>query len=806
MNFLNIINKETLLIMPTLIKKKILEKINNMNKLVSVKIYSLDEVKRKVYFDYDYKAILYLMEKHGYKYEVAENYIRNMYYIEEKKYDKKKLDFLVSLKKELIDNDLLTKDELFFNYYKDKNVIVYGYDYVNIFYRDMLSNFSNVEYIEKDKINVKHAAFELDTLEDEVMFVIERIVELTKENIPLSRIHLVNIGSDYESVILKLFSMHNIPVSLTNSTNLFTTIMGKDAFNNLKESRSFSSSLEYLEQKYNLTKEENNKIHSKILSIYNKYNTLEYDFAILLSAVEHDFSNTIIENSKNKEVVNVTSFKDNFFDEEDYVFLMGFNQGIVPIIHKDEDYITDDLKDGILIESIPELNKIEKTLTENALNSIPNLIATYRLHTEDDDAFPSTIIAMFEKEKGVINKNRSYSQMYSEIKLASMIDDLIKYDKKDSLLPAYFNTFKIPYREYDNSYKKIPIDTLKEYLKDGLTLSYTAMNTFYKCQYRYYLTNILKVDKYETNFSTYLGNLFHFVLSKMYRKDFDLDKEYEYYQRTNPYEERSFTEKESFYLGKLRKELQIIVEWIKEFDKETGLTNVCTEKNIIIDKSKDIKVIFKGFVDKIMYKEYDGKTLISVIDYKTGSADIDVYDSYYGLNIQLLAYIYLIRESKLFDNPTFVGFYLQRIFNGEVNIEQKKTYLDLKKESLRLFGYTLNDELSLERFDPTYEKSKYIKGMSYGKSGFRSTTKILSEEEMDKLMDLVGKKIEDARDAILSSDFKINPKKFSTDKLDEITGCANCRFKDICFRKNEDIVKIEKLKNLDFLKEGDLNA
>ena len=71
MNFLNIINKETLLIVPTLIKKKILEKINNMNKLVSVKIYSLDEVKRKVYFDYDYKAILYLMEKHGYKYEVA---------------------------------------------------------------------------------------------------------------------------------------------------------------------------------------------------------------------------------------------------------------------------------------------------------------------------------------------------------------------------------------------------------------------------------------------------------------------------------------------------------------------------------------------------------------------------------------------------------------------------------------------------------------------------------------------------------------------------------------------------------------
>ena len=37
-----------------------------------------------------------------------------------------------------------------------------------------------------------------------------------------------------------------------------------------------------------------------------------------------------------------------------------------------------------------------------------------------------------------------------------------------------------------------------------------------------------------------------------------------------------------------------------------------------------------------MYKKYDDKTLVSIIDYKTGNTDIDIYNSVYGIGMQLI--------------------------------------------------------------------------------------------------------------------------------------------------------------------------
>ena len=221
-------------------------------------------------------------------------------------------------------------------------------------------------------------------------------------------------------------------------------------------------------------------------------------------------------------------------------------------------------------------------------------------------------------------------------------------------------------------------------------------------------------------------------------------------------------------------------------------------------KSKDLEVEFKGIVDKIMYKEYDGKTLVSIIDYKTGNADIDIYNSVYAIGMQLIIYLYLITKSNLFTNYSCVGFYLQKILNNEINIEKDKTYLDIKYDNLKLYGYSCDNEINLSRFDPTYENSKYIKSMKITKNGFGSYSKVLSENEMSSLVSYVDKKIDKARDLILNADFSINPKWISGDK--EITGCKFCKYKDICNMKNDDIINLKKYKDLSFLKESDNNA
>ncbi len=795
MDFLNDIKEKTIIVCPNTVKEKLLTEINKYNRLINVKIITLEELKRLVYFDYDESAILYLIEKYDYSYEIAKNYIENIYFIEDKKYTSLKLSFLVKLKKELLEKKLLTNNRIFIDNNKDKPFIVFGYDYLDSFNTKLLSNF-NYKIVSKKEKNNNINVYKFNTLEEELLYVINEIISLINKGIDINKIYLLNLDSDYNVLINELFRMHNLKIDINYASNILSTIVGKKAYNYLEEKKSFKDTLEYIKS-FGFDKELNINIFSKFLNIFNKYIGLDYSFDTILKGIKYDLQNTKINNNNLKNLVRTSSINNTYFNDDEYVFLLGFNQGIIPVIHKDEDYISDKLKDELKLDKVDVLNKYEKESIINNIKSIKNITITYKEHYLDKDFYKSNLLndKLFTENK--IDKiNTSFSNNYSNLKLAMMLDELIKYDKYNEELGLYYNSFNIRFMEYDNRFKGIKKEDLYNLIDNKLVLSYSTIDNFFKCQFRYYLDNILKLNKYEETFDTIIGSLFHYVLSHVYNENFNLEKDYNYFLK-----DKEFTNKEKFYLDKLKKELIIICDRLKEFQNDTGLTNVFTEKNIKIDKSTDIEVIFKGIVDKIMYKDYDGKTLISIIDYKTGNADIDIYNSIYGIGMQLIIYLYLITKSNLFDNYSCVGFYLQKILSSEVNIEKDKTYLDIKYNNLKLVGYSTCDMLKLERFDTTYENSKYIKGMKLTKKGFSSYSKVLTEEEMNDLALLVDKKVNQARDKILNCEFDINPKWISDDK--ELTGCAFCKYIDICNRKNEDIVNLKKYKDLSFLKSGD---
>jgi len=97
-----------------------IELLKSINKLVNIKFISMDEFIKSYLFDYDEKTILYLIKNYNISYEIALEYINNLYYVEDKKYNNEKLDYLVSIKKELIDNNLLIFNNRFKKYIKEK--------------------------------------------------------------------------------------------------------------------------------------------------------------------------------------------------------------------------------------------------------------------------------------------------------------------------------------------------------------------------------------------------------------------------------------------------------------------------------------------------------------------------------------------------------------------------------------------------------------------------------------------------------------------------------------------------------------
>ena len=109
----------------------------------------------------------------------------------------------------------------------------------------------------------------------------------------------------------------------------------------------------------------------------------------------------------------------------------------------------------------------------------------------------------------------------------------------------------------------------------------------------------------------------------------------------------------------------------------------------------------------------------------------------------------------------------------------------------------------LEKFDLNYANSNVLKGVKLKNDGsFYAYSKVLNNDQIDNLIDLTEKNIDSSIDRILKGNFDINPKKIG---FDNDLGCKYCKFKDICFKTNNDYVIYEEKEDISFLG-GDNNA
>jgi ATP-dependent helicase/DNAse subunit B len=74
------------------------------------------------------------------------------------------------------------------------------------------------------------------------------------------------------------------------------------------------------------------------------------------------------------------------------------------------------------------------------------------------------------------------------------------------------------------------------------------------------------------------------------------------------------------------------------------------------------------------------------------------------------------------------------------------------------------------------------------KSGaFASYAKVLNNEEIDRIKEITKDKINEVIDGIKMNNFDINPKVCENVNI----GCGFCKFRDICFVKNDDMMEIK---------------
>ncbi len=731
------------------VKKEILKYFSN--KIVKTKIMTKTEINNMILGKIKNEGKIELIKEFNISYNLAKVYLNNIIYkpIKLNKY----YEFLFNNSLiEFNNNKNNYKNILVINVNVDKYIIKYF-------------NNSTINYLESTN-NFVHDVYEFDMLDKEVSFVCFKILDLL-EKVDINNIKLVNVGDEYITSINKIFSMCNLPVNINNTITIIKTNTFEKFINLLKNNYDLEKSLS------DIPKDE---VYELLIDYFNKNNYDKITDLIILIILD-DFKNVSIKKENLKNAIEIINLDDIMYDDK-YYFVFGLNEGSLPKTKKNEDFLTDDEKLSLNITTSYEYNKFNEELFINIYKNCKNLFLSYKLSSSFNSYSPSYLIE--DLNMNIIKNSDTeykYSNVFNELEYAKSLDDLYKYNVINNNLSILSSNYNIKYREYNNVFKG-----LIDYKKDNLRLSYSSLITYNNCAFRYYVDKVLKLNSFEETLSTLIGSTFHYVLSKIYENDFNINNVYSEYLK-----DKVLDNKTKYYLDVLKDELILIIDYIRKFDKDSKLNNVLNEKEVTINDIIPGKVSLYGIVDKIKYNS--DKTLAIIIDYKTGSITSSLNNINVGLNLQLPIYVLLTKE--LMPDIQIGGFYLQKILNNP-KMDEDQT---LKESRLKLEGYTLLDEKLISEIDCTYENSDYIKSMKTTKTGFGAHAKLLSYKQIEKLQEVVLEQVKSSANKILDGDFSINPKKINDDNV----GCMYCNYKDLCYLKEEDVVEINNTKIEDIL-------
>ena len=178
--------------------------------------------------------------------------------------------------------------------------------------------------------------------------------------------------------------MFNININTNNETIYSSKIVKK--FIELYDQ---DKDIEELLNIFDMDNEDNLYIYNKIINSLNKYVFVK-EKNIKRDLLINEFKQIKTNPIRYKNEIEIKEL--NSINDDEYAFLIGFNEGSIPVVKKDEDFLSDKEKDILNIDTSVIVNNIEKENIINNIKSIKNLIITYKLKTPFEEYYPSNII------------------------------------------------------------------------------------------------------------------------------------------------------------------------------------------------------------------------------------------------------------------------------------------------------------------------------------------------------------------------------------------------------------------------------
>lgn len=756
-------------------KRNILEQEKGFKNYIFL---SYEQLKDKLYGTVSKEALFLLMDEYHLSYDLASEYMKYVPYVNLKQYNNLKLDSINSVRSFLIKNQKFSKDEFFYyrlnqfpiTFLKRKNTK----EFENII--QLLKEYTEVIILEQESKKNKPLVHKYNSIEDEVYAVCNEIIKLKRKGVSYDSIYLMNLNENYTSLFERMKKSYHIPFNLGKTKNISHVASAKVFFKLLNEKNDFHEIIEEMKDYPYI---------DSIIKIISDYSLEDKNPKDYIYFFERQFKEMNYKEDEYEEMVNATSRLS--FNESEYVFYLGLNQGITPKVYKDDEYLSDVELSMLGLMTSYEKNINSKQDLKWVLENTKNIYVSYPTKVLDQDLLPSSIINELELKVITTDVEFGYSKQEDDIRLGVKMSLYKRLGDKDKVLDIY-DLNHIPFNTYDHSFKGIDKKYMESRYKEDspLSLSYSTMKLYFECPFKFYCNQVLDLNTFDSSTATRLGSYSHKILEDSYDPSFDFDKEIvsakeEYLKDIS---EEDYL-KDSFYLNQMNEVLKNLISFNKSHEALSNLDQVSRECHI---KVLFGNYYFHGFIDKLLYRVEDNDIYAAIIDYKTGKDVASLNNVKDGFNLQLPSYMWLLNQYEPFKGKKIhiIGIYLQKV--RIIVLDNSIDLIKQMNDSFMLEGFTVKDYSLIPYLDPDYSNSTYIKSMKLNKDlSFYRYAKIMDLDEQKELIDSLDKHIKTTYEGTMNARFNIEPKRIG--KLDK--ACTFCDFKDVCFKDIKDYIYLE---------------
>lgn len=503
-----------------------------------------------------------------------------------------------------------------------------------------------------------------------------------------------------------------------------------------------------------------------------------------------------------------------------YAFIMGANQGVFPKVSNKTGIfgVTERAKLIELNIDIPDLT-VDSAIDEDFLvysnvccPSKGIFISSTATLADGSESQPAAFVGLIEnnlgcvkvKEPAPLNENNlpetkesAFSEFCRRVNAEKSEGEILQNALESEDIKLRINSATADFTAANAS---LEVQTARKLFGDKLFMSPTAFEGYNGCHFKYfcrYGIGIQKLTPAEFN-PAQTGTVVHYVLQRVveeYGKTISEFSEERIAEETDRFTEEYLSSIEGYksietkgmkyQVHLIKKTLRYVIGRIAaEFSQSEFEPVHCELK--FSDKDGDIpairikteggEIILSGVVDRV--DKWNG--YIRIVDYKTGERNFKLPDILYGQNMQMILYLYALKNNEKFGGRAAGVFYMKARHKKQSKPADRRMsgILPYDKDLAQAMDKQLKGE-----FIPKYSESKQPE--SY-----------ILEEDFDKIFRYVNTKLQSTAKGIFSGVIYAQP----VDSLDG-KACDYCDFAAVCRISDENRIKVPSMSREEVLSE-----